>query len=224
MEVTKPDGSKETLGPFTSDPVGGGWTIYTPTQVGTYTFVAKFAGTSNNRSSSSPWGLTIDTISGATSVNDTYSASESDPMQLTCRRIPIQAWSETPLPTQYWTRPINSANRDWYVLAGNWLGWCRSKRWLQPLSFGYGTGPESAHIMWSTPMWAGGIMDARFGETGYQTAHYEGLDFSPPIILNGKIYYNVQSLPKKAGTALICTLAKTEYFHNTTGPVTGISS
>jgi hypothetical protein len=41
--------------------------------------------------------------------------------------------------------------------------------------------------MWAKPFWAGGIMDARFGNTGYQTAHYDGLDFDPPIILNGKI-------------------------------------
>src|SRR5512143_3420594 len=38
VEVTKPDGSKETLGPFNSDPIGGSYTIYKPTQLGTYTF------------------------------------------------------------------------------------------------------------------------------------------------------------------------------------------
>ena len=42
--VTKPDNTTETLGPITSDPVGGGWTNYTPTQEGTYKFVAKFPG------------------------------------------------------------------------------------------------------------------------------------------------------------------------------------
>ncbi len=44
VDVTKPDGSKETLGPTTSDPVGGGYFVYTPTQTGTYSFVAKFPG------------------------------------------------------------------------------------------------------------------------------------------------------------------------------------
>ena len=38
VEVTKPDGSEQTLGTFTSDAVGGGYTLYTPDQVGTYTF------------------------------------------------------------------------------------------------------------------------------------------------------------------------------------------
>ena len=45
ISVTKPDGSKETLGPFVSDPVsGGGYALYTPTQTGTYTFAFSFPG------------------------------------------------------------------------------------------------------------------------------------------------------------------------------------
>ena len=44
VDVTAPDGSEETLGPFTSDPVGGGYTWYTPAQVGTYTVVSRFLG------------------------------------------------------------------------------------------------------------------------------------------------------------------------------------
>ncbi|HUJ84007.1 MAG TPA: hypothetical protein VLV84_00195, partial [Candidatus Acidoferrales bacterium] len=44
VDVTKPDGTKDTLGPITSDPIGSGYSLYTPTQVGNYTFVAKFIG------------------------------------------------------------------------------------------------------------------------------------------------------------------------------------
>src|SRR5512147_225092 len=44
IAVTKPDGAKQTLGPFFSDPVGGGYTLYTPDQTGTYTFVFNFPG------------------------------------------------------------------------------------------------------------------------------------------------------------------------------------
>ena len=42
IDVTKPDNSKETLGPITSDPVGGGYWLYTVDQVGTYTFQSFF--------------------------------------------------------------------------------------------------------------------------------------------------------------------------------------
>jgi hypothetical protein len=218
VEVTKPDGSKETLGPFTSDPVGGGWTSYTPTQVGTYTFVAKFA---EHKITGEPfppgWGPFS---SGYDAVNDTYLGDTSDPYYLTVQEEPIEAWSETPLPTEYWERPINSANREWYALAGNWLAGAAQN--VGPTSnFNYGLGPESAHVMWTREMWAGGIMDARFGSIGYQTSHYEGIEFFPPIILNGKLYYNVLSLPREGWYCVDLYTGETEYFHNTTGPVMG---
>ncbi|MCW4017541.1 MAG: hypothetical protein NWF00_02475, partial [Candidatus Bathyarchaeota archaeon] len=78
--------------------------------------------------------------------------------------------------------------------------------------------------MWTTPIWAGGIMDARFDDVGYETSHYEGLGFFPPIILNGKIYYDVLSLPREGWYCLDLYTGETEYFHNTTGPVVGADS
>lgn len=42
--VTAPDGTKTTLGPFTSDLTGGTNTYYTPTQVGNYTFQFFYGG------------------------------------------------------------------------------------------------------------------------------------------------------------------------------------
>jgi hypothetical protein len=218
VEVTKPDNSKQTLGPITSDPVGGGWTTYTPDQVGTYTLVAIMDDHVMTGEPAPPAGAW-----GTDTIGDTYLGDTSDPMTLTVQEDPIKAWPETPLPTEYWTRPINAMNRNWYVLAGNWLAGAAQN--VGPTSnFNYGTGPESAHIMWATPMWAGGIMDARFDDIGYQTAHYEGLDFTPPIILNGKIYYNVQSLPKYGWYCLDLYTGEVDYFHNTTGPVTGVGN
>jgi hypothetical protein len=70
-------------------------------------------------------------------------------------------------------------------------------------------------------MWAGGIMDARFGDAmNYETIHYEGLSFNP-IILDGRIYYNVQSLPREGWYCVNLYTGQTEYFQNTTGAVTG---
>ena len=44
VTVTKPDGTTETLGPFTADDTGGTYTTYTPTELGNYTFVLNFPG------------------------------------------------------------------------------------------------------------------------------------------------------------------------------------
>src|SRR5208283_3903106 len=37
INVVKPDGTNDTLGPETSDPVGGGYMTYVPTETGNYT-------------------------------------------------------------------------------------------------------------------------------------------------------------------------------------------
>ena len=94
VEITKPDGGKDTIGPFTSDPVGGGYAEYIPTQTGTYTIVAKFP----------DQVLTgLPTESGIPSdneyVGDTFAASQSAPITLTVQQQQVQGWPETPLPT-----------------------------------------------------------------------------------------------------------------------------
>jgi hypothetical protein len=215
VEITDPSGAKQTIGPITSDPVGGGWTTFTPNQVGTYTIVAILEEHLLTGKPTPPEGARSTEY-----IGDTVLGDSSEPYILTVQQDPIEAWQETPLPTEYWTRPINDMNRDWYVLAGNWLAGAAQN--VGPTSsFGYGLGPESAHVMWSTPIWAGGIMDERFGNTGYATYHYEGNHFIPPIIIDGKLFYNVESLPKEGWRCLDLYTGKELYFHNTTGPVTG---
>ena len=43
-------------------------------------------------------------------------------MTFRVQQDPIPAWNESPVPTDYWTRPINDAARSWSPLGGNWLG------------------------------------------------------------------------------------------------------
>lgn len=222
VDVTKPDGTKQTLGPFKSDPVGSCYTIYTLEQTGNYIFQARFDGQKITGQPLNP-NLPAERNTGYAYWNDTYAASKSDPITITV--LPtmeqVQGWQEPPVTTDYWTLPLNSMNRGWYVLASNWLGGAAQTNGPTE-RFGYGTAPESPHVLWAKPMWAGGIMDARFGPTGYQTAHYEGLSFTPPIILNGKIYYNVQSLPRIGWYCIDLYTGEIDYFHNTTGPVINV--
>ncbi len=220
VEVSKPDGTKDNLGPFISDPVGSLWCYYKPTAIGSYSVVAKFAG---KKIDGSPNGYApgYNPFSfGYSSINDTYLASTSDPETFVCQQQAIEPWQEPPIPTGYWTTPVNCMNRGWAPLVANWLGSAAQNN--GPTSgFGWGNAPESAHIVWTTPMWSGGIMDARYGAMNYETIHYEGLSFDP-IILDGRIYYNVQSLPREGWYCLNLYTGETEYFHNTTGPVTGV--
>jgi outer membrane protein assembly factor BamB len=216
VDITTPSGST-TLGPIESDPVGAGWAVYTPAEVGTYTLVSRLEDQVLTGLPPTPAG----TIYAPEAVGDTYLGATSQPLTLTVQEDPIEGWPEAPFPPEnYFTRPISGLNRDWYQLASNWLG----STWQNngpTTRFNWGTGPESAHIMWATPMWAGGVMDARFGPTTYETGHYEGLGFTPPIILNGKIYYNIQSIPREGYRVLDLYTGEELWFMNSTGPVTG---
>ncbi len=79
LDIIKPDGTKETLGPYTSDPVGGSYCNYVPTEVGNYTLVARFPGQVITGQPIAPANLGQSLIA----VNDTYSASTSDPTYFT---------------------------------------------------------------------------------------------------------------------------------------------
>jgi hypothetical protein len=177
INVTKPDGTTEQFIIEKTDPVGGGYVSYTPDAVGTYSVISWFPATWKN----------------TTTTQSFYAAAVSYEVDFTVQQQPIQSWPEAPLPTGYWSRPINDASRNWSVLGGSWLGGAyeqpagaaggTTSRWVD------GLGPESAHILWSKPYYVGGYMDSRFGDTGYETGHYQGLDWTA-LVLNGRIYYN----------------------------------
>jgi hypothetical protein len=60
VTVTKPGGTTETLGPFTSDDTGGTHTPYTPDAVGNYTFVFSFPGqTITGENNANPYNVFI---------------------------------------------------------------------------------------------------------------------------------------------------------------------
>jgi outer membrane protein assembly factor BamB len=184
VEVTKPDGSKQDLGTFTSDPVGGGYTMYMPDTVGTYYFQFSFPGQTLAGENLFP-GQTA----GIESIGDYYEASTSEKVPLTVQQDLIPEPPTYPLPTEYWTRPIEGQNTDWWTIASNWLGSPQIKWKFQP----DGIAPNSAHIMWTKPLQVGGVVGGSYtsvpGMTFYGGLAYEG-KFTNPIIMNGKLYYD----------------------------------
>jgi len=177
VNVVKPDGTNETLEFPYSDAVGANWISWTPTAVGNYTLQAFFAATWKN----------------TTTTHTYYDADVSEAMELSVQDEPIQAWQEPPLPTGSWMRPINTGNRGWYPLAGNWLGsaanyYPEGSAGGNTANYAYGLGTETPHVLWTKQYASGGLMDERYGATGYQTAHYQGIGFSG-VVLNGQLHY-----------------------------------
>ena len=182
VAVTKPNGDKETLGPFTSDPVGSGYSPYIPDQVGTYTFAFSFPG--QVLSLSGPAGIP----GGASDyINDTFMASNAT-TTLTVQQEPISQPGGYPLPTQYWTRPIEGQNTEWFSIASNWLDEPQIHNHVQA----DGIAPDSAHVMWTKPISFGGVVGGDNSITNgmtYYTGSYYELKMAHPIIMNGYLFY-----------------------------------
>ena len=88
---------------------------------------------------------------------------------------PASTLSQTPLPTNYWTTPINAQNQLWYTISGNWLA--QGLNGFQATNYNgtgnfnaYTTAPNSPHILWTKPLQDGGLIGGEFG--GTDTSNY----------------------------------------------------
>ena len=183
IEITAPNGDKKTLGPYISDPIGGSYDLFTPDQVGTYTFKFSFPG--QVATNYHPVTGIPGTTSNVAYVNDTFLPSSAT-TTLTVQEEQIERIPDTPLPTEYWTRPIDGQNTAWYKVASNWVG---MGMLFQP----NGIAPNSPHVMWTKPLQDGGVVGGNFevgGMTYYTGDSYE-IRFPNPMIMNGRLYYVV---------------------------------
>ena len=200
LDVTKPDGTTETRGPFISDPTGSTYDIFTPTMTGQYTFKLRYTGqvltmvNPANGLAASKTDATLTRFGGVLFENDTFLPSETS-LTLTVQQTPIAKIPNAPLPTTYWTHPIEGQNAAWSGITSNWL---------QGAYLGYeigapsavanlwqrtGEAPDSGHILWTKPIEFGGIV----GGTGSPTAFYSGGSyegrFTGSMIMNGMLFY-----------------------------------
>ncbi len=184
VTVTKPDNTTETIGPYKTDSTGSTGALYTPTTTGTYYFQTHFPAQWYNYTAYNYYTQTTVTS------NTYYEASDSDKLAVTVQEEAIPFYPGQALPTEYWSRPINSQLREWYQIGGNWL----VPTPILPtdnLYAPYNDGPETAHVLWTNPI--GDTMGGLAGgvdQTGYGTGDaYEGKALGG-IIIGGVLYYN----------------------------------
>ncbi len=198
LVITKPDGTNQTLGPFTSDTTGGTFTTYVPETTGNYTiqgFVAQ-----QTLSNGVIWSAGI-------SPPDTL-VVQSEPVTLS--NYPI-----TPLPTEWWQTPVTAENvQNWYKITGPWLGYGmiafgitggynNSQNMYNP----YTESVMSGHVLW-TKLWAeGGVVGGDAG--GTESSHFWSTDqYQPkyaPVIMNGKMYSTLYDTDTTNSHGIICT-------------------
>jgi hypothetical protein len=121
ITITAPDGTSQSQ-TFTvvQDPTSAQPYYFTPSQVGTYNLTFNFPG---QKYTYPDFVLNINagTFGPSAYFNDTYQASSAS-TKLTVLSTPIPHYPTTPLPNQYWTRPIYGTNSNWYIISSNWLG------------------------------------------------------------------------------------------------------
>ena len=187
LKITAPDGTVQTKTfARVADTTGSQATSFTPTMTGTYTFEFTYPGqnyTWTTAQGGSAAFLGVQFL-GATATGT-----------LTVQQDPVQSTADSPLPTEYWTRPIYGEDSNWYTMGSNWLGGNflgtfqqgSQSFWQQS-----GVGPESSHIMWTAPMEDGGVVGGLntgiTGATYYSGGSYEGR-LGSAIIMYGRLYY-----------------------------------
>ena len=132
VAVTKPDGTNTTLDCPKTDSTGGTGLLFIPTQVGNYTLKTIFP-EQNSTSHLNP-------------TSNLYRAAESDPIVLVVQEDPVQYYPAFPLPSEYWSRPVDAQIREWYSIMGHWL------RAPEGFYTPFNDAPTTAHILWTRPL------------------------------------------------------------------------
>ena len=183
LTITAPDGTVETVGPLKTWSTGTVGYSFAPETNGTYILQTHFEATWYNYT-----GFSYATFTFVTS-NGYYGASESEEYELVVQNDPVPYYPGQALPSEYWTRPIDSQLREWYSLAGSWIA-------TPPNLYApYNQGPESAHILWTQPIGdtMGGLAGGNTTDHSYGTGDaYEG-KWGGSVIISGVLYYNKYS-------------------------------
>ena len=184
LTITAPDGTTQTQHwDLLTDTTGIQSYQFTPNQVGVYSFAFDYPQQTY--------------IWGGAYQNDVFTAATAT-STLTVQQEPIDSPIDSyPLPTEFWTYPIEGQNTYWYTIASNWLG----KPYIETANspFGIpgafqpdGSAPDTPHIMWTKPIQYGGLVGGN-GTAIPGEMYYSGLSynnrFANPIIMQGTLFY-----------------------------------
>lgn len=192
LTVTAPDGfvALSQSWPVVEDTTGVAFTSFTPDQAGEYTVLFEYSGQIyiwNATSAQRQWTGTVFKPDNRT-------------MTLTVQAEPLPApLYSYPLPSEYWTRPIEGQNLVWYSVGSHWLRQSYFGSFQTPgdrlnLWQPDGTGPNTSHIAWTKPIEFGGVVGGTFtpedGDTYYSGGSYEGR-FGDAMIMHGNLYFTM---------------------------------
>ncbi len=218
LTITAPDGKTEVqTWPVIWDTTGVQYYSFVPDKVGTYTLLFEYP------AQVFTWtGGAVSSWTGDTFMADSATTTvlvQQDPLS-----APVLSY---PLPSEYWTRPIEGQNTDWFSISSNWLnppfirigdsgtqgavsacdtqgGYGRFQE--------YGIAPNSAHILWTKPLQDGGVVGGGgydvAGKTYYMGGSYN-VRFTEAIVMYGRLYYQTSWGNSGTGGDYLCVDLRT---------------
>ncbi|MCX8152966.1 MAG: hypothetical protein N3E52_00865, partial [Candidatus Bathyarchaeota archaeon] len=196
LTITKPDGTTESFGPFKTDSTGATFMNYVPTRTGTYKVKMNFP------EQIWKWGNFYNVEGGNWIYNGTTIKGSTLEMEFQVVEEKRATYPGHPLPTEYWSRPIDPQLREWAVVSGNWL-----ERPANSLALYNDDAPETAHVLWVRQLTTGGLNGGYWGDAqlpvGAETGDpYEG-KFTNTVVMNGILYYNRDSATVSNNTGIV---------------------
>ena len=187
VTVIDPENVETILPVPKTDSTGGTGITWYPTKVGNYQLYSTFPEQT----------VEVTPFFFGQPYNLTYLESNSPVVDVVVQAEPIPYYPGHSLPNEYWTRPIDAQLREWSELSASWLD--IPENMYSP----YNDGPETAHILWTTPMTTGGLVGGSYGGHSFEIGDaYEGkftgssgqsFD-SRPVIVAGNLYYQESTL------------------------------
>ena len=223
---TSPSGKETVVGPvnsFTADTTY--WFEYVFDEVGTWKYQFTFDGdyypsgwylngvryANLSDVPPVPPGETLATTASFFADTVYYKPSKSAKYDLVVQQEQLISWLPSPLPTDYWTRPISIENREWWIIGGNnpYYGVGGGEGWPENTNayrnnydfVPYVQGPSSAHIVWKRLGSLSGIFGGAYGTSSAFLAYGGGAfqfgptgpgnSGNPNIVYMGRVYQTV---------------------------------
>ena len=201
VTFTKPDGTTDTVGPMNSYYGDGtSWFEYIVDTVGNWKVKFDFLGAyfpPGNYTSQAAFTINQTLIAP---LGVYYKPSSDGPYDLVVQQDPALSWPPSPLPTDYWTRPVSHENREWWPILGSYPSdgivgggpdWpAGTNTYMSNYDFiPYVQGPNTPHIVWKEQRADGGLLGGTLGQFSNTNA---GSGFN--LIYNGRAY-GTQSKP-----------------------------
>jgi hypothetical protein len=200
VTITKPDGTQDVVKMNSYQGDATAWFEYIADQIGIWKLKFDFPG---GYYPAGNYSVTAAYLFGSVvgfSKSVYYEPSSDGPYELVVQADQVGSWPASPLPTDYWTRPVSPENREWWPILGNYPAtgivgggpdWpANTNRYMSNYWFiPYVQAPNSAHILWRRQDAISGLIGGSLGQNSLSAS-----GAGPTIVYAGRAYQTVTKI------------------------------